>query len=77
VDIISFFSASAFRSVSARVGMDVVGRVAIAAIGPVTADAIREAGLKVTVESKVPTAKAFVAALLQHFSADMPAQNYF
>lgn len=69
VDIVSFFSASAFRSVSKRVGVDVLGRVAIAAIGPVTADAIREAGLKVAVESKVPTAKAFIAALLAHFSA--------
>jgi uroporphyrinogen-III synthase len=69
VDLVSFFSASAFRSVSKRVGVDVLGRVAIAAIGPVTADAIREAGLKVAVESKVPTAKAFIAALLAHFSA--------
>jgi uroporphyrinogen-III synthase len=67
VDIISFYSASAFRSVSSRVGVDVLGRIAIAAIGPVTADAIREAGLKVAVESKVPTAKAFIAALLGYF----------
>ena len=77
LDMISFFSASAFRSVSARVGVDVLGRVAIAAIGPVTADAIREAGLKVAVESTVPTAKAFIAALLKHFSVDAAAQNYF
>jgi uroporphyrinogen III methyltransferase / synthase len=69
VDMVSFFSASAFRSVSNRVGVEVLGRVAIAAIGPVTADAIRDAGLKVAVESKVPTAKAFIAALLAHYSA--------
>ena len=75
VDIISFFSASAFRSVSAKVGVDVLGRIAIAAIGPVTADAIREAGLKVSVESKVPTAKAFIAALLAHFPAPASTQN--
>jgi uroporphyrinogen III methyltransferase/synthase len=75
VDIISFFSASAFRSVSAKVGVEVVGRIPIAAIGPVTADAIREAGLTVTVESKVPTAKAFIAALLAHFPDSLPAQK--
>lgn len=73
IDMVSFFSASAFRSVSARVGAEVLERVPIAAIGPVTADAIREAGLKVAVESKVPTAKAFIAALLAHFSAPAPA----
>ena len=73
VDIISFFSASAFRSVSKRVGVDVLGRVSIAAIGPVTADAIREAGLKVAVESKVPTAKALVTAMLAHFSTPASA----
>ena len=67
VDIISFFSASAFRSLCAKVGAEVLGRIPIAAIGPVTADAIREAGLNVTVESKVPTAKAFIAALIAHF----------
>ena len=73
VDMISFFSASAFRSVRSRLGADALGQVSIAAIGPVTADAIREVGLKVTVESKVPTTKAFVAALLKHFSVDTPA----
>lgn len=77
VDLVSFFSASAFRSVSKRVGVDVLGRIAIAAIGPVTADAIRDAGLKVAVESKVPTAKAFIAALLQHFSEETSAQNFY
>jgi uroporphyrinogen-III synthase/uroporphyrinogen III methyltransferase/synthase len=68
VDMISFFSASAFRSVRSRLGTEALAGVSIAAIGPVTADAIREAGLKVAVESKVPTSKAFVAALLKHFS---------
>ena len=77
VDLVSFFSASAFRSVSKRVGVDVLGRIAIAAIGPVTADAIREAGLKVAVESKVPTAKAFIAALLQHFSEETSTKNFY
>jgi len=77
VDMVSFFSASAFRSVSARVGVDVLGRIPIAAIGPVTADAIRDAGLKVAVESKVPTSKAFITALLQHFSAETSAKNFY
>lgn len=69
-DVISFFSASAFRSVQSKLGTEALGRVAIAAIGPVTADAIREAGLKVAVESKVPTSKAFVTALLKHFGVE-------
>ncbi len=73
VDMVSFFSASAFRSVQARLGAEVLGRVPIAAIGPVTADAIREAGLTVTVESRVATSKAFVAELLKHFAAPATA----
>jgi len=73
VDLVSFFSASAFRSVRARLGVDALSHIAIAAIGPVTADAIREVGLVVAVESKVPTTKAFVSALLKHFSVDTPA----
>jgi uroporphyrinogen-III synthase len=69
-DVISFFSASAFRSVQSKLGTEALGRVAIAAIGPVTADAIRDAGIKVAVEWKVPTSSAFVAALLKDFAAE-------
>lgn len=68
VDVVSFFSGSAFRSLVARVGIDCLRRIAIAAIGPVTAAEIRAAGLPVAVEAPQATTSAFIAALVDHFS---------
>jgi uroporphyrinogen-III synthase len=68
VDVVSFFSASAVRSLIGRLGKDLMSRVRIAAIGPVTAAEIRAAGLTVTIEAREATTKAFVAALAEYFS---------
>jgi uroporphyrinogen III methyltransferase / synthase len=67
-DAIAFFSGSAFRSVAAKVGLDNLRRVAIAAIGPVTAGEIRAAGLPVAVEAPKATMESFVNALVEHYS---------
>ncbi len=67
-DVVSFFSASAFRSLAERIGIDALRRVRIAAIGPVTAAAIREAGLPIAIEAPQATSESFVAALVDYFS---------
>jgi uroporphyrinogen-III synthase len=67
-DVISFFSSSAFQSLAERVGLETLRNVPLAAIGPVTAAAIREAGLTVALEAPQATSESFVAALLDYFS---------
>ncbi len=67
-DVVSFFSSSAFHSLAERVGIHALGRVSLAAIGPVTAAAIREAGLPVAIEAPQATSESFVAALVDYFS---------
>lgn len=70
-DVISFFSASAFQNLLARMGREPFERVPLAAIGPVTAAAIREAGLPIAVEAPQATSEAFIGALTRYFSARM------
>jgi len=67
-DVICFFSPSAFHSINARIGREVLQRLSLAAIGPVTAATIRAAGLEVAVESREPTTKVLVAALSERFA---------
>ena len=70
-DAITFFSPSAFRHFADSFGREALrrlnARVALAAVGPVTAAAIREAGLPVAVEAAQATTAALVAALERHF----------
>jgi uroporphyrinogen III methyltransferase / synthase len=65
-------SPSAFERLAEQLGMEALreltGRVALAAIGPVTAAAIRQAGLPVAVVPAKPSAEAFVEALAAHFA---------
>lgn len=68
VDVVSFFGASAFHSLVGYLGAESLRGVALAAIGPVTAGAIRAAGLNVAIEAPEATSDAFIAALLRHFS---------
>jgi uroporphyrinogen III methyltransferase/synthase len=74
-DAITFFSPSAFRHFAGLFGNESLrrlsARVALAAVGPVTAEAIRQAGLPVAVEAAQATTGALVAALERHFQ--MPA----
>lgn len=68
VDVISFYSSSAFHSLAELVGLEPLRATALAAIGPVTAAAIREAGLPVAIEAPQATSESFVAALVDYFS---------
>jgi len=72
VDAVTLASPSAFERLAEQLGMpalaELTGRVALAALGPVTAEAIRQAGLPVAVVPAKPSAAAFVEALAAYFS---------
>jgi len=72
VDAVALASPSAFERLAEQLGMatlaELTRRVALAAIGPVTAAAIREAGLPVAVMPAKPSAESFVEALATHFA---------
>ena len=72
VDVISFFSPSAVENLRAAVGEERLAsfgsRVALAAVGPVTAAALRNAGLPVAIEAPLATAEAMADAIANHFS---------
>jgi hydroxymethylbilane synthase len=72
-DAIAFFSPSAFREFQKLMGSDGLSkcdsRIAFAAVGPVTAESIRSAGLPVAIEADEATTGSLVAALQRHFSA--------
>jgi uroporphyrinogen III methyltransferase/synthase len=70
IDALTFASPSAVRNFVgglSATGLDAAKRVPIAAIGPVTARACREAGLPPTLQAERPDAEALVAALESHF----------
>jgi uroporphyrinogen-III synthase len=73
VDAMTFFSPSAFREFQKVAGPDGLAKwnssVAFAAVGPVTAEAIRGAGLPVAIEADEATTGSLVAALERHFTA--------
>jgi uroporphyrinogen III methyltransferase/synthase len=68
IDIITFTSASTVRNFREPYPGDIAGPV-IACIGPITAEAARELGLRVDVMAEASTIPAFVAALERHFSS--------
>jgi uroporphyrinogen III methyltransferase/synthase len=71
-DVVTFFSPSAFREFQNLMGPNALAtssRVAFAAVGPVTAEAIRSAGLPVAIEADEATAVSLVSALERHFAA--------
>jgi len=73
VDAVTFFSPSAFHEFQKLMGPDLLGKhnspLALAAVGPVTAGAIRGAGLPVAIEADEATTASLVAGLERHFSA--------
>ncbi len=77
VDVLTFLSPSAFHHVLEEIGLETLrsltDRVALAAIGPVTAAAIREAGLPVEIEAGESTAAAVVSAITHYFSQRFPS----
>ena len=75
VDVVTFTSgaiARGFVSAIARAGLDaeqVFAHLAVASIGPVTSDAIREMGLRVDIEAAESTMGSLVDAIAEYFSA--------
>jgi uroporphyrinogen-III synthase len=71
-DAVTFFSPSAFREFQNLMGADVLAqwnsRVAFAAVGPVTAEAVRAAGLPVAVEAEEATTASLIEGLERHFA---------
>jgi uroporphyrinogen-III synthase len=78
VDVISFFSPSAIENMRADLGEEVLSRLgakaALAAVGPVTAAALRSAGLPVAIEAPLATAESMTAAIANYFSSSADSQ---
>ena len=80
VDVVTLASPSAFERLAEQLGAEALvaltrsGKVALAAIGPVTAAAIRQAGLPVAIVPSKPGAESLVEALAAHF-AGSPGRN--
>jgi uroporphyrinogen-III synthase len=72
VDVISFFSPSAIENMRCELGDELLARlgqrIALAAIGPVTSAALREAGLPVAIQPAQATAESMAAAIADYFS---------
>ncbi len=72
VDVISFFSPSAIENMRVELGEALLSRLgtkaALAAVGPVTAAALRNAGLRVDIEAPLATAESIAAAIASYFS---------
>lgn len=72
VDAVIFFSPSAVEEFVRVVGSEALGqigaRVTLTAVGPVTADAIRAAGVRSPVEAAAATSASVVETLEQHFA---------
>jgi uroporphyrinogen-III synthase len=78
VDVVSFFSPSAVENLLGELGEEILSRLgarsALAAVGPVTATALRKAGLPVAIEASEATAESMVAAIVKHFSSPTVSQ---
>lgn len=78
VDVVSFFSPSAVENLRIELGAEVMSRLgaraAFAAVGPVTAAALRKAGLPVAIEASEATAESVAAAITKHFSSPSVSQ---
>jgi uroporphyrinogen III methyltransferase/synthase len=69
VDVATFASSSSVRNLVEMLGGDIepLRRATIAAIGPVTAEAVADAGLRVDVTAEAHTVPGLVRALVAHF----------
>ncbi len=74
VDVVSIFSPSALENLRAEFGAETLQRVsanaAIAAVGPVTAAAIRDAGLPVAIQAREATGASLVEAVCEYYAAN-------
>jgi uroporphyrinogen-III synthase len=74
VDVISFFSPSAVENMRGELGeaalSHLAANAALAAVGPVTAAALRGAGLPVAIEAPFATAESMATAIADYFLRD-------
>jgi uroporphyrinogen-III synthase len=74
VDVISFFSPSAIENMRAELGEEVLSRLGakakMAAVGPTTAAALRDAGLSVAIQAPRATAESMAVAIATYFSTN-------
>jgi uroporphyrinogen-III synthase len=78
VDVLSFYSPSAVENLRAELGTEILSRAgtraALAAVGPVTAAALRKVGLPVAIEASEATTESVAAAIVKHFSSPTVSQ---
>jgi uroporphyrinogen-III synthase len=72
-DVVSFASPSAFTGLASQLGEQALARCVLAAIGPTTARAIRDAGLPVAIEARTSTAAGLAEAIAAYFTASAVA----
>jgi uroporphyrinogen-III synthase len=79
IDVVSIFSPSALANLQAEFGHGTMRRVAVraalAAVGPATAAAIREAGLPCAITAKEATAASLIRAVAEYFAAGSAAEG--
>jgi len=72
-DVVSFFSPSAVENLRGVLGTEAFSRLgaraAMAAVGPVTAEALRRAGVPVAIEASEATAESVAGAIAKYFSS--------
>ena len=72
VDVVSFFSPSAIENMRADLGEESFARLgaraALAAVGPITAATLRNAGLRVAIEAPLATAESMADAIANYFA---------
>jgi uroporphyrinogen III methyltransferase/synthase len=73
VDVVTFTSPSAVRNFARMFGeeqaTDLLQHTTVAAIGPTTADAVRQLGVAVAIQPDMATISTFVRAIAAHFAA--------
>ena len=73
IDVVTFASPSAVRSFvkvyGAEPAADLLKNTVVAVIGPVTAEAARQAGLPVTIKPETYTVAALVDGIVEHYAA--------
>jgi uroporphyrinogen-III synthase len=78
VDVVSFFSPSAVENLRGVLGAEEFSRLgaraAVAAVGPVTAEALRRAGVPVAIEAREATAESVADAIAKYFSSRAASQ---
>ena len=79
IDAVTFTSASTVKNFAKIYGedqaVDLLSTTVVASIGPVTAEAAQQLGIQTTVMPARYTVKDLVDALVEHFSARVPAGN--